>query len=136
MGVPMTFTVSAPGAGPPPAPRRPKAPLAPVVKTVFMQRRFRDGTTRRECWGAETTPGRDWAFERQEAPGTPWAVIHAETGTWVAGFMGSLAECRRYVGSGAAQEDLERLQAHERGGHEGERDWECPACCAEEDDER
>jgi hypothetical protein len=94
------------------------ASLAPVVPT-----RMSGG----QCWGAET-PDHDWGMDRLEDTGTTWEVVYRPTKTVVADFMGSLTQCRRYVGSGAAQEDLERLQAHERGEHENEPDGECERC--------
>ena len=92
--------------------------LAPVVQTLM---------SGGECWGAKTPDG-EWGMDRLEDRATSWEVVHNPTSTVVADFMGSLTQCRRYVGSGAAREDLERLQAHERGEHENQRDRECERC--------
>lgn len=102
-------------------------PLAEIKQTRMLPRRTRSGQTGLECWAARTTDG-IWKFERQETAGTPWAVIHAATGTVVDWYVGTLDDCRAYVASGAAEEDLERLQAHDRGEHEDQRDKECPKC--------
>jgi hypothetical protein len=100
----MTFTSAAPGAAPPA--RRPKTPLAPLGEKIM----FPSRSGRRECWSA-TTADKEWFFERQEAPGTPWTVIHLPTKTIVDYCIGTLTQCRAYVGSGAAAADLKRLQA-------------------------
>jgi hypothetical protein len=96
--------------------------LAPVDKVMLPSR-----SGRRECWSAVTTDG-TWSFGRQELPGTPWAVVHRPTGIVVDPWVGTLDDCRAYVASGEAQRDLERIQAHERGEHENERDKACPRC--------
>lgn len=101
------------------------ATLAPVVKTRVSGGR---------CWAAETPDG-EWGMDCLEDRGTTWEVVNKPTKTVVAGFLGSLTQCRRYVGSGEAEEDLELLQAHDRGEHEGQPDGACPACSAGEDDE-
>lgn len=82
--------------------------LAPITRTTFHERLTRGGAaSRRECWRAVTDDGA-WEFERQDEPGTPWAVIHRETGTQV-GLCGTLRACRQYVGSGRAAGDLKRI---------------------------
>jgi hypothetical protein len=93
--MPAAFTMSAPAAPRPPAPKQ-KAVLAPVKSL--------------HGWSVETTDG-TWAFAREEDEGTTWTVRHLPTGTVVADFLGSLRQCRAYVGSGDAQDALERLQA-------------------------
>jgi len=100
--VPTTFTMSAPAASRPQAPK-PKVTLAPVRKT-----RMVGGV----CWGAETTDG-EWGMDRLEDTGTTWEVTHKPTRKVVADFLGSLHQCRAYVGSGDAQDALERLRAHD-----------------------
>jgi hypothetical protein len=121
----MRFAVAAPGAARPAAPRKPRVRLAPVVPT-----RMLGG----QCWGAETPDG-EWGMDRLEDTGTTWQVVHKPTKTLVADFLGSLRQCRAYVGSGEAAEDLVRLLAHQRGEHKTGRDKACPACSAEEDDD-
>jgi hypothetical protein len=82
---------------------------------------------RRECWSAVTTD-KAWSFERQEMPGTPWAVVSAETGIVVDSCVGTLTDCRAYVASGQAQADLDLIRAHLLGKHENERSRSCPRC--------
>jgi hypothetical protein len=96
------------------------ATLVPIVKTRFAHRLRQDGTgqtlPRKECWEAKTKDG-VWVFERIDGePGTPWAVVHFETGTDV-DWQTSLRRCREYVARGWAAEALERIQAHKRGEH-------------------
>jgi hypothetical protein len=69
---------------------------------------------RLQCWAAVTKDG-EWGFAREEDCGTTWTVRHMPTKTVVAEFLGSLRQCRAYVGSGGAQEDLERIQAEAKG---------------------
>ena len=107
----MTFTIAAPGA-PRPRTRKRKIPLAPVNPTRT---------------GAVTRDG-EWAMERLDDDGSTWTVAHRETKTVVADFLGSLRQCREYVGSGEAQADLERLLAHGRGEHDGKPAGQCPEC--------
>jgi len=109
--MPTAFTMAAPSA-PRPLPARPKSPLAAIVKEN----------------GRTVTRDGIWAMDHQDLPGTPWAVIHRPTGIVVDPCAGTLADCRAYVASGEAQADLDRIQAHERGGHESERDKACPRC--------
>jgi hypothetical protein len=94
------------------------AALADVVPTLM---------SGGQCWGARTRDG-EWGMDRLEDKTTSWEVVYRPTSTVVADFLASLRQCRLYVGSGAAQQDLERLQAHERGEHEHERDGECERC--------
>jgi len=79
------------------------AALAPVSKTLLPSR-----GGRRQCWAATTTDG-IWAFAREEDGTTSWTVRHLPTKTVVTGCLGSLRQCRAYVGSGEAREDLERM---------------------------
>jgi hypothetical protein len=68
-----------------------------------------------QCWAARTIDGiRD--LERDESPGSPWAVTHKATQVQV-NLLGTLRDCRAYVASGGAEEDLGLIQAHERGEH-------------------
>lgn len=85
--------------------RRPAASLAPVVRTRVLPTR-----SGMQCWGAETTDGL-WGFARLEDAATAWEVTHKPTSTVVADFLGSLRQCRAYVASGEAAEDLGRLLA-------------------------
>jgi len=96
--------------------------LVPVEKTLVIP-----GRNGMETWAAKSDDGL-WAFERQEMPGTPWAVIHIPTGIVVDPCVGTLRDCRAYVASGGAQEDLELIQAHERNEHNAERSRSCPRC--------
>jgi hypothetical protein len=101
----------------------PAVPLAGIVKTRFLPTRG----GRLQCWGARTTDG-VWDFEREDLPGTPWAVTHRPTETVVDRYVGTLDDCRAYVASGQAQADLDLIRAHELGGHENERSRSCPKC--------
>lgn len=98
-------------------------PLAEVIKTRFLPTRG----GRLQCWAARTTDGA-WRFEREDLPGTPWAVVHEETGTVVDRYVGTLDDCRAYVASGQATADLELIQAHNRDEHKAERERACPKC--------
>lgn len=101
--------------------------LAPICGKRMLPRFTRPGQKPRlECWGAATTDG-VWDFERTEEPGTPWSVGHTPTRTVVA-LQGTLRACRAYVAAGHAQRDLDRLQAHERGEHQAQRDSWCRRC--------
>jgi hypothetical protein len=82
--------------------------LAAVVKTRML--RTRAGV---QCWGAETPDG-EWGMDRMEDTGTSWEVTHKPTRTAVCDYLGSLRQCRTYVGSGEALEDLKRIQAEDR----------------------
>jgi hypothetical protein len=93
--MPMTFTMAVPGASVPP-PRRPAVLLAPLAPGSGWCRRTKDGI---------------WAFAREEDSTTSWTVRHLPTKTVTENSFGSLRQCRAYVGSGEAQEDLERIQA-------------------------
>jgi hypothetical protein len=56
-----------------------------------------------------------------------WAVCHTSSDTILA-FCGSPGECRSYVASGEAQADLDRMLAHRRGEHAGQRQQMCGRC--------
>lgn len=95
-----TFTMAAPGAALPPA-RKPRPSLAPLKPS-------------RCRWYRETADGQ-WAFERLEDSGTTWVVTYLATKTVVCDYLGSLRQCRAYVGSGEAKEDLERIATQRKG---------------------
>jgi hypothetical protein len=84
--------------------------LAPVVQTVMLPTPH--GT---QCWAAVSADGK-WLLERDESPGTPWAVTHKATQIQV-NLLGTQRACRTYIASGGADEDLALVQAHERGEH-------------------
>ena len=96
--------------------------LAPVDKVMLPTR-----GGRMQCWSATTKDG-EWDLVREENEGTTWTVRHRQTRTVVDSFVPTLTDCRAYVASGQAQEDLELIQAHERGKHETERSASCPRC--------
>jgi hypothetical protein len=98
------------------------AALAPVDKTMLPSR-----GGRRQCWAA-TTKDKTWDLAREDEPGTPWSVTHRPTGIVADSHVGTLTDCRAYVASGQALADVERIQAHERGEHETDRDKECVRC--------
>ena len=82
-------------------------PLAEIRKTRF-QRAFRTG--RMECWGAETADG-IWDFQREESSGTPWLMYHKPSvadGSYPlpVSHCGTLRECRAFVASGGATQEL------------------------------
>jgi hypothetical protein len=76
------------------------APLVPITNKRML-RTIRGTRTRAECWGAETTDG-VWVFERIEDDGTPWLVVHRESGETVL-WCSSLRNCRRAVAEGWAK---------------------------------
>lgn len=80
-----------------------------------MPRITRSGLTRPECWGAETIDG-SWDFEREESPGTPWLVYHKPSVadgslTFPVISLGTLRDCRAFVASGTAEQELARRKA-------------------------
>lgn len=93
----MSFTVAAPGT--PPRTSRRRLPLAPLKPS-------------RCPWYRETADG-EWAFERGDDDGTTWTVARLPGKTIICGHLGSLGECRAYVASGEAQEDLDRIRKTE-----------------------
>ena len=82
-----------------------KTPLAPINKTQVLR-----GRRGMETWEAETTDG-TWIMGRQEDIGTTWTVAHKPTGIVVAEFLTTLTECRAYIASGEAGDDLATEQA-------------------------
>lgn len=127
----MRFAVAAPGTPLTPAAPKPK----PTGRSVAALGKFWRGWTSPgvyEVIKAVTADGA-WLFERA-ADGT-WAAGHLPTEIVVKTGLGTLPACRAYAGSGKAQKDLVRLQAHQRGEHKTGRDKACPACPAEEDDD-
>lgn len=95
------------------AARRPALPLVPV-------------TVVRAGWAYVTADGR-WRIARDEGPGTPWLVIHAQSARWV-GQASNLRAARWYVQAGHAEADLGRILGHEAGAHAAERDISCVRC--------
>jgi len=69
-------------------------PLTPITDI----RRARGRSGRPEIWSARSTDG-TWTYERDESPGTPWAVTHNPTGRW--DYMPSLRKARAATASGA-----------------------------------
>jgi hypothetical protein len=63
------------------------------------------------CRWLRVTADGEWLMERSEDDGTTWLVAHLPERVIVADYLGSLAQCQAYVGSGEAQADLERLRA-------------------------
>jgi hypothetical protein len=103
--------------------RRPRRELTPVDITA----RFPSFNGRRlETWSAASRDG-IWKYERIEDTGTPWAVIHVPTNT-EGDWYGSLPKARAATASGEALAYVERVQAHERGEHEAEREPRCSRC--------
>jgi hypothetical protein len=94
----------------------PTAVLALVCKTDFFKRITRNRLTAHfECWGAETTEG-VWSCTRENWPGTPWLVYHqpsVKDGSYPlpVTMCGPLRACRAFVGSGAAERELEWRKA-------------------------
>src|ERR1700735_2062427 len=84
---------------------KPRTPLAPINKTQVLR-----GRRGMETWEAETTDG-TWIMGRQEDIGTSWTVAHKPTGIVVAEFLTTLTECRAYIASGEADDDLTTVQA-------------------------
>ena len=97
----MGFTVAPAGA---PAPRYRKAPRVPLAPLKPSPCR----------WYRETEDG-EWAFERLEDSGTTWVVTRLPMKTVACGYLGSLRQCRAYVASGEAQEDLDRIATQRKG---------------------
>src|SRR5579864_7859156 len=91
--------------------------LTPVTITARYPT-FRAG--RWENWSAVSTDG-DWKYERLEMSGTPWDVVHVPSGK-SADWYGSLPKARAATADGTAMAAIERLLAHDRGEHAGERD--------------
>jgi hypothetical protein len=69
-------------------------------------------------------------MDRLDDDGTTWEVVHLSSTTVVAEFLSSLTQCRRYIGSGDAGDDLKRIQEHDGDGHMAA-DKACPRCQAE-----
>lgn len=117
--MPMTFTMAAPGAIFPPSPRQPKLPRLGKVWRGWTSPSVYEPVK-------AVTADSEWLFERSE-DGT-WAAGHLPTETVVKVGFRSLRACRAYVADGGAQADLARIQAHDRGEHEPERDKSCQKC--------
>ncbi len=79
------------------------------------------------CRWLRVTADGEWLMTREEDDASTWVVAHLPERKVVADYLGSLASCRLYAGSGQAAEDLEAILAHERGEHAGYR-WDCPRC--------
>jgi hypothetical protein len=70
------------------------------AKTERRHTRSRNGSTRLEIWQAESADG-SWTYKREEFGGTPWVVIHNETGL-TAGLHTSLPAAREATALGIA----------------------------------
>jgi hypothetical protein len=62
------------------------------------------GRGRLEAWAAASKDG-EWFYKREDAPGTPWVVVHVPTGAWLPGF-GTLASARASTASGWVAKEL------------------------------
>ena len=78
-----------------------------------------------ENWSAASADG-TWKYERVEDTGTLWQVEHVPSGT-IGDWYGSLPKARAATADGRALAYVERIQAHERGGH-AERVPSCGRC--------
>lgn len=116
--MPMTFTV---------APCRAPRPVAQKPSLAAIGKRWKGYASPGvyEVIKAVTADGQ-WLFERAQ-DGT-WNAGHLPSETVVKAGLRSLRACRVYAGSGKATADLERIQSHERGEHEAERNTSCPKC--------
>lgn len=85
---------------------------------------FRSG--RREAWEAKSRDG-VWAYQRLEISGTPWEVRHLPSRT-AGDWYGTLTAARAATADGSALAFVERILAHERGEHDGNRDVRCGRC--------
>ena len=103
--------------------RKPRRMLTPVDITARFPS-FRTG--RLETWSAKSRDGL-WTYERLEITGTPWAVIHVPTGI-EGDWHGTLTAAREATANGSALAYIERIQAHDRGEHDGNRDSWCRRC--------
>lgn len=103
--------------------RRPRRTLTPVTITS----RYPSFSGRRvEAWSATSKDG-VWTYERIEDTGTPWEATHVPTGI-VSGWYGTLGAARAATADGSALAAVERVQAHDRGEHEAQRDPRCTRC--------
>jgi hypothetical protein len=102
---------------------RPRRTLTPVTITSRYPS-FNGG--RLENWSAVSADG-VWKFERMEMSGTPWTVEHVPSEI-EAGWYGSLPAARAATADGSALASVERIQAHQRGEHDGQRDMRCLRC--------
>jgi hypothetical protein len=104
---------------------KPRRTLTPVNITA----RFPSFNGRRlETWSAASRDGL-WTYERIEDTGTPWEATHVPTGI-SSDWYGTLGAARAATADGSALACVERIQAHERGGHHG-RDPFCRLCTCE-----
>lgn len=102
---------------------KPRRILTPVTVTRRLPS-FRSG--RIENWAAVSADG-VWKYERLELAGTPWQVEHAPTGI-LGDWHGTLTAARAATADGSALGAVERIQAHGRGEHDGQRDSRCLKC--------
>jgi hypothetical protein len=60
------------------------------------------------CRWLRVTADGEWLMTREEDDASTWVVAHLPERKVIADCLGSLADCRAYIGSGQAAEDLER----------------------------
>lgn len=102
---------------------RTRRTLTPVTVT----RRYPSFPSGRvENWEAVSDDGL-WAYLRQEISGTPWSVQHVPSGIET-DWYGSLPAAREATADGSALASVERIQAHQRGEHDAERNPACVRC--------
>lgn len=99
----MEFTVAPAGAPLPKPASALKVPLAALRPS--------------SCRWYKVTADGNWGLEHLEDAGSTWLVAHLPDKAIVGDYLGSLRECRAYVGSGEAQKDFEGLM-HEQGKHD------------------
>ena len=90
------------------------------MTTVAIQGAAADATAETHGWEIRGP----FDFERW-AEG--WAVHHTATHALLA-VCTTPGECREYIDSGEAGAQFDRLLAHERGEHDGQRDASCRRC--------
>lgn len=83
----------------------------PTVRTTQTADTFiggpETGRTRREAWEAEVEhDGHRWSLIRLDKRGTPWQVVHADTGIEVGGWHGSRRKAAAWIATGAARRVL------------------------------
>ena len=105
---------------------KPRRTLTPVDITSRYPGFMRRGGGELENWSAKSRDG-VWTYERVEISGTPWAVTHVPTGL-EADWYGTLPAARAATADGSALACVERIQAHDRGEHDAQRDPRCRRC--------